>query len=524
MAQFATWSCLFALLVAHVAAQEYVDPLSGLTQASPAASATAAATATTALPASSIFSNAISTTAGVAGVQGLLSGSSIAEDQAEEAESAAFLDGFIESYLSHVTLNPGEKTCLREDVAKIAQHSVAVIKMGMKMLGGLLHGAAGGQQTGVEVLNGMSAMGEVMSVVNRVQMIGNGCLKADTMAVLNVTFAHLKNVTYVQTRLASNGMEILTKVADAAPMIKAKNYYKVGQDSGALLRKVLLSSDSTAMQLHLPEGMTKDQIGPVIMDGVIQGFFEAGSTLTITSGYSSDVHVFVDLHRCIAKEAKYFSSAVNAMYLFVAEISTDIEQMKLKSQGIMTTQNTNQLAWLGQLSGLLANVPTLMTRCGLTQEQMAQLGLALKHVDEMNIAVGIPGPTGDQVTAGVEASAKVEQASEYFQDGNYLYFGEELGHAFRDLLLAVDPQLASRGTVATVASIPQPRKYSQLKRRRGTPEASQSLPLTSAFFVGAFASSALAGMVLLRVVKWNRRDSDRSADVEAAGENDMAVE
>jgi hypothetical protein len=521
MAQFATWSCLCALLVVQVAAQAFVDPNTGATPAptpSPALTLSGVNTGLTATTPIAGISPLFASTTALGG--GLLA-SSYTEDLQEEQESGAFLDGFLSAYLTNVILNPGEKTCLRQDISSIAQHGVAVIKMLMKMIGGFV-GGAGGQQTGVEVLNGMSAVGEVMSIVSKVQVIGAGCVKSDTMAVLNVTIAHLKNVTYVESRLASNAMEILQKVADAAPNVRAKNYYKMGQDMGGVLRKVLLSSDSTAMQLHMPMGMTKDQIGPVIMDGIIQGFFETGSTLTITSSFSSEVHVFVDLHRCIAKEAKYFSNAMNAMYLFVAEISTDIEQMKLKSEGIQTNQPTNKLAWLGQLSGLLANVPTLMTRCGLTEEQMEQLGIALKHFEEMNIAVGIPGPTGDQVTAGVEASAKIEQASEYFQDGNYLYFGEELGHALRDLLLAVDPQLANGGTVVPTAA--PGRLYSQLTGRQGVLGKASGLPLTAAFFVGAFVASSFAALALFRVVKWNRRDSGTSADVEAFNENDMAVE
>jgi hypothetical protein len=402
----------------------------------------------------------------------------------------------------------------------------------MKMIGGFVAGNAGGAQTGAEVLNGVSAIGEVMSIVSHVHKIGSGCVKPDTMAVLNVTLAHLRNVTYIQSRLASNGIDIMEKVANAAPMIKAKNYYKVGQDFGGMLRKIVLSSDSTAMELQLPQGMTKDQIGPVIMNGVIQGFFETGSTLTITSRFSSEVHVFVDLHRCIAKESKYFSQAMNAMYLLVAGISADIEQMKLKAEGIQTVQQTNQLAWLGQLSGLLDNFPTLMARCGFTDDQMSQLGVAVKHLDEMNIAIGLPGPAGDQVTAGVEASAKVEQASKYFEDGNYLYFGAELGHALRDLLVAADPQLGTGGTVSpTTAAL-----YSLMKRSRsvlGAHKVTRSLPITAAFFVGAFVASSFAALALMRVVQRNRRASPLLSteatqgtfgDVEALDYNDMAAE
>jgi hypothetical protein len=350
-------------------------------------------------------------------------------------------------------------------------------------------------------------------------MLGQGCVQDDTMNVLKASLNHLKNVTYVQTRLQANGIDIMRVVADAAPQIRAKNFYNVGKDFGTMLRKILLSSNNVSPKMVLPNGMTKDDVGPLIMNGIIQGFFVMGTTLTITMANNPNVMVYVDMHECIAKEAKYFSSAMNALYLFVAEISTDIEEWKLQSEGIQVSQgNTNKMAWLGQLSGLMANVPTLMQRCGMTSEQMEDLATALQHMDQMNIALNIPGPVGDQAAAGVEASAKVAQATEYWEVGNYLFFGEMLGESLRDMLLAVDPQL---WTV----------ENGLLKRRRQKPRGiAASLPL----LVGAIAAVSFTGLSLLRVVQWNRRASPHFtphlntegvvADMEACDADDMAVE
>jgi hypothetical protein len=528
MTQIVMWVCSCAVMVATVAAQDpnavgvvsAPAPISGHLMMPGAVAVTTTIGPALVNPLLGALTQVATLAGGTPNPNGVLTNNGVdLLDPTESMESAQFIDGFISAYLERVDLDPGEKACLRDDMKKMGQHGVQAAKEMVKMISQFMHQGQPGADAGSEVLTGMSAIGEVMSIVSRVQMLGQGCVQDDTMNVLKASLNHLKNVTYVQTRLQANGIDIMRVVADAAPQIRAKNFYNVGKDFGTMLRKILLSSNNVSPKMVLPNGMTKDDVGPLIMNGIIQGFFVMGTTLTITMANNPNVMVYVDMHECIAKEAKYFSSAMNALYLFVAEISTDIEEWKLQSEGIQVSQgNTNKMAWLGQLSGLMANVPTLMQRCGMTSEQMEDLATALQHMDQMNIALNIPGPVGDQAAAGVEASAKVAQATEYWEVGNYLFFGEMLGESLRDMLLAVDPQL---WTV----------ENGLLKRRRQKPRGiAASLPL----LVGAIAAVSFTGLSLLRVVQWNRRASPHFtphlntegvvADMEACDADDMAVE
>merc|ERR1719476_452314 len=101
---------------------------------------------------------------------------------------------------------------------------------------------------------------------------------------------------------------MMRTLADAMPWAQTKNFTHVGHDVGKLLRKLILSRQTAPANLTLIPPMTQDQVGPTIMNGVIQGIFEPGSNVTITSSVDHTVYVFIDLHRCVAKEAKYFTN------------------------------------------------------------------------------------------------------------------------------------------------------------------------------------------------------------------------
>jgi hypothetical protein len=366
------------------------------------------------------------------------------------------------------------------------------------------------------VFNGLSAVGEIMSIVSEVQLLGGGCVESDTMTVLNVSLKHLKNMTYVQSRFVANGIDILKVVADAAPQIHAGNYHGVGYDIGTIFRKLILSSNNMPIHLVLTNGMTREEVGPTILNGIIQGFFVTGSNLTVRLMGRSDVDIFMDLHRCIAKEAGHFTDALNALSLFIAEIATSIERWKLQSEGIQLQGPRNQMAWLGKLSGLMANVPILMNRCGMTPEQINAMGRAIDHFDKMHLTLGIPGPVGDRVSAGVDASKTLEEATKYWEAGKYLVFGELMGSMLRDLLLTVYPQLYS---------VDESGKLQWISQAKSTGTFSHFMPI----FVGAFAAVSFIGLSLVRVASCNHRAASplldvEGSDIEAPGENDMAME
>merc|ERR1719183_900125 len=153
---------------------------------------------------------------------------------------------------------------------------------------------------------------------------------------MNKTIDHLRNPAYVKGRMLANGIDIAKVLADAIPAWEDNRLLDVGHDFGTLLRKILLSRNTGPVRMVLPEGMQANEVGEQVVDGVIAGLFVVGTTVTITDSADPSVHIFVDLHRCIAKEAPYFTTALNALYLSIPRMSTNIEQWQLQQKGITT--------------------------------------------------------------------------------------------------------------------------------------------------------------------------------------------
>lgn len=362
----------------------------------------------------------------------------------------------------------------------------------------------------------MGQAGQVVSVVTSAKDLATGCVKADAMFVMNISAHHLANATYVKGRLLANGIDITRVLADAVPAWAANNYEKVGKDFGTLLRKILLSKHTKTPKLVLPPGMLPNQVGPAVVNGIIEGMFQIGSNITITSSSDPEVDIFVDLHRCIAKEAPYFSTVMNALYLAVAQISTNIEQWQLKAKGIETSNAQPQSNWMGEMSGLMSNIPTLMQRCGVTAEQRTMMARAIKSMDTVQMAFGIPGPT-NRTQAGIVAAEKFETAEKAWKVGNYSRFGYYTGGLLRDLLLVVYPQKYH------VDKSGRLRAYVDREVVMGRLDDFLRNPATNVpLLLGTITSFTLLGLALFRVVRKRGRapgsllegKSDEQSDME----------
>jgi len=267
-----------------------------------------------------------------------------------------------------------------------------------------------------------------------------------------------------------------------------------------------------------------------VVNGVIGGLFVVGTSVTITDSVDPNVHIFVDLHKCIAEEAPYFSTAVNALYLSIAQISTNIEQWQLRQKGIQTgyvaTGGTTigsaatapgaapgavggagmeSMNWMNQLSGLMTNIPTLMDRCGLTEAQRKMMSEAIKNMNDIGMAFNIPGPS-DRIEAGDAAAKKFEAATAAWKVGQYQEFGELLGGLMRDLLLTIYPQKyhVDNG---------QLRQFVDSKEKTLIQDIKEKSSASMALMVGGFSAFALVGLSLFRV-------NTRSGSV-IQSENDM---
>lgn len=413
-----------------------------------------------------------------------------------------FVSGFISAYFANVVLEPGEKTCIKGNIYTMTKATTGLLTQ---------VGTAIAQLVAKETPNALgviSGLSQVMQVVTTVQNLLKGCIRSDSVAVMQATFKHLRNPQYVQNRFLANGIDIARVFADAIPAYEAGNFEKVGGDFGTLLRKILLSRNSGTAAMVLPEGMQKQEVGTAIVDGVVDGMFVTGTTIDIKNAANPNINIHIDLHKCFAKEAKYFSAAMNALYLAVAQITTNIEQWQLNQKGIKTqyagqsggviSQGATglpglQMDWMDRLSGVMMNVPVLMARCGFSPAQEAMMKQALKTMKTNEFTFNIPGPK-DRVQAGNMAAVKFSEAAEEWKVGHYKDFGFLLGGLMRDLLLTIFPQkygIDKNGQLSEYVN----EKLDEDER----PTSSFSL------MVAGFCASMFVGLAVVRTVRSRSR-------------------
>jgi len=448
--------------------------------------------------------------------------------------SGQFVTGFIKGFFAKVTLEPGEKKCIEGNIHRMTSDSVGLISM----LGQVIAQLVAKQSPNVMML--MSGAGQVVELATSTQNLIRGCVRADAVAVMNKTMDHLKNPVYVKGRLLANGIDIAKVLADAIPAWEHNRLLEVGDDFGTLLRKILLSRNSGPVRMVLPEGMQANQVGEQVVDGVISGLFVVGTTVTITDTADASVHIFVDLHRCIAKEAPYFTTALNALYLSIAQISTNIEQWQLQQKGITTgvasqpgyaagqtmggtgvsvNGQAGEMNWMNQLSGLMTNIPALMDRCGLSMQQREMMANAIKSMNTVSMAFSIPGPQNRAIAADA-AAAKFKDATAKWKLGEYKEFGFLLGGLMRDALLTIYPQMYHVDNGQLKKFVKSKAKSSNLGE-----SAAGSLPL----LVGGFSVVMLMGLSLVRVARPSARpdallEADKTEDMEGFRGEDLAVE
>jgi len=272
----------------------------------------------------------------------------------------------------------------------------------------------------------------------------------------------------------------------------------------------LLSKNTGYVAMPMPHNMSIGEVGPAVVNGVIAGLFVEGTSMTIKSTTDPSINIFVDLHRCIAKEAKYMSAAMNALYLGIAQLTAQIESMQLRAKGVQAgivgkpaigglqgpggmDGGLGDMTWMNSLSGLLVNLPDLMDRCGFDTSQRLMMSKSLKSMSSMQMAFVIPGPH-DRVQAGGLAAEKFTEATKEWEQGKYLEFGFLLGGLMRDLLLTVYPQQyhVDHGQLSEYV------KHTDLQHRVG--DVAHNTAGALAIYVGGFAAFMVLGLSVVRAV------------------------
>lgn len=447
------------------------------------------------------------------------------------AATKKFVVGFIQAYLARVTLQPAEKACIENNIGMVTQDGTALVTFAGQTIAELV---------AHEMPNPMAAMGaipHVIHIITEVQKLAKGCFRHDFIAVLKQSFRHLENAKYIEGRLEANGIDIARVISQAIPNYENGEFGEVGGDFGTLVRKILLSQNTGAVEMVLPEGMEQSEVGSLILEGVMEGMFVNGTKVEIRNSVDPSVDINIDLHQCVADEVPYISTALNALYLAIAQITTNIEQWQLSKKGIETGVISNdaqtataapgnamsdssangvvmnpmpvgglsgmQLDWMDKLSGVMLNFPLLLQRCGFTPAQQQMMATALKLMNSTELTFEIPGPA-NQAQAGTAAALKFNEATEQWKVGNYKNFGFLLGGLMRDLLLTVFPQKYN------VDEHGRLRDYLESKKVEHG-----NSPF--ALMVGGFSATMVAGLAMMRAVRprsTGARDEDKLLEAE----------
>jgi len=449
-----------------------------------------------------------------------INGDPAAQKQAQAAAIAEaptaggrFMDGVIKGYLEKTTLMAGEKTCIRNEVHKMAKDGIGLLTGLATVISQLT------AQDNPDALALMAGAGQAVELGTAAQTLVKTCIKSDSQAVVQVTLEHLKDPQYVQSRMMANALEIVGCLADSVKKAgigraSGKDHWtEVGADFGRVMRKALLSDDHQAMQLFVPAGVAQTSIGPQIMQGVVEGMFVEGSQVQITSKTNLGIEIFIDLHRCVAKEAKYVTTAMGAVYVAMSQMMAQINQATLAAKGVQTGLVQPQVGlggtsqWMNELKPLMTNIPTLMDRCGITTTQKDDMLAALKDVKDLKAAFTIPGP-GLAAAATKQASKRLADATKFWEMctvagktetctlATYTNFGMETGGLLRDLLLSVMPAVETGAAALPAQALWEEAHLDDAKNPAGS----------FALYVGGFAAVALLGLTLLRVRSQTQED------------------
>jgi hypothetical protein len=430
-----------------------------------------------------------------------------------------FLAGFVSKYLSKVVLEAGEKECITRNVKNIASDTVSVLSTSITSIIALTN-----QKTpNMFALTGAAA--GAMNLVTSMTGLIKSCVKADWMAVMEATKAHLMQPAYVQGRLLANGLKITEALADSIAKAEADKWEEVGGDIGEVMRDTLLDDSSGVKDMKLPAGCMEQnnhwleihgampaeittpaaktqycgsQVGPDIANGVVKGIFVKDTSVTITDAMDDQVNIFVDLKRCVADESETVTKAINSLYLVATELICQAGSLgkPQAADGAAPQTPQCQSAATGMSEGMqglsasLTNIPLMLSRCGVDAAQMADMKEAFKDMANLKVAFTIPGPNA-KAAAAAEAAQRLSKATEFWDQGEYDYFGLETGGLIRDLILAMFPSQ----TAASFTAAP-----TQLYDWQMAHLADEQKPAGSlALYVGGFSLVGLLAMALMRV-------------------------
>jgi uncharacterized protein (UPF0335 family) len=352
------------------------------------------------------------------------------------AESMEIVSGIIESFMHKVQLQPGEKSCLEDNVADLTGDVMGAGLDVVKAIKGMIprtgaNGTVQHKQPVNVVGAGLDGALKLTSLVTLCTQLVKNCVKGDALDLLKLTAHHLINMSFVVNRFVVNGVDIAQALSDGIIAYQSHHFHKFGSDIGTALRKILLSK--AAHGRKLPEGVPEERIIELTTAGLMEGFFATGSGVKITDSADPRVNIALDLHRCIAGNSAFFKDIFMGLWSLIAQMSANKEQHGL--DGVRQPQGV-QSTWTNELMMAMAQFPMALDRCNVGPRTEEMLSEAIYSLKDLQVQIQFPSSPLTPEFATKEMAKAVEAWTKWkFED-----FGRELGMLLRELVLQAFPK------------------------------------------------------------------------------------
>lgn len=337
--------------------------------------------------------------------------------------------GLVEAFMHKVTLVPGERQCLINNMATFAGDMVGTVGDAATGIKALVKGkgSIAKGQSGSVMGAGIDGATKLMSLVTLSTTVLKNCVRADAIDMMQKSARHMSNAAYFGDRIMVNGVDIARALSDAIIAVDMKRWHRFGTDIGVALRKVMLSKAKAGDKKYLPEGVPNKVIIQKATQGLMNGFFVSGSSVDVSDAVAPNLHLHVDLHRCISGNEIFFKEVWMGAWDLFAQMSAN---------GLDIAHRNGQPQWQGELMVAMAQLPLALQKCGVSLNMQHMLTDALSSPQDLHFQMHMPG---HPITAR-EASTEFAKAVRAWTRWDFETFGFELGKVFREMLMLAFPQ------------------------------------------------------------------------------------
>jgi hypothetical protein len=298
------------------------------------------------------------------------------------------------------------------------------------------------------------------------------CVHADALAAFQMAGKHMRNIKYLEGRLHANGKEIAVEMANATKAYENHDLRGFGRGVGTAMRKVLLSQSNSS---DLPEGPPNSSALANLSEGLIEGFFGEGASLTVTSD-DYPMPVKIDLHHCTQENLKFFQQVWSeSLWLFATE------DMDGTPTNITASQKKAQFGTAMAFS--MMQVPGALRQCNLGDDEVEMLMDSLKAMGKGN-SFQFTWPDGS--INKDEVAEKMADSVQAWSTSDFRKIGQKLGRLLQEFAVRAYPQKYSVDGGLLKKLLPQKGHV-------------HSALIT--WVVPGLAASLLAGLLALRLVR-----------------------